>query len=726
MATQLDQTIIQQIIHGQCDNIFAYLGVHNQKNTRFVRTFLPNAKSVTIKNKQNGKALAKSVCLHDAGFFEASCSSSDMFDYYLTVEYENQTIDIEDPYCYPSTISEHDLYLFAEGTHESAYHFLGAHIIECCGEKGTRFAVWAPNARSVAVVGDFNFWHGAKHTMRKLLPSGVWEIFIPHVSEGSIYKYHIIDSHGKSLPHRADPYGFSAQKPPEQASKIVGLKEFEWTDQKWIQQGNPTARNKPVSIYEVHLGSWKRKDNTEYLSYEQLAHDLIEYVSYMGFTHIQLMPISEYPFDGSWGYQPVGLFAPTSRFGEPCDFKYFINACHNANIAVLIDWVPGHFPSDSHGLGQFDGTPLYEHADKRQGFHPDWNTYIYNYGRNEIKSFLLSNAIFWFDQFHIDGLRVDAVASMLYLDYSREEGEWLPNRFGGRENLDAIDVLRLVNSRVYKNFPNAVMIAEESTAWPGVSSPVDAGGLGFGYKWNMGWMNDSLSYIEKDAIHKKYHHHEMTFSLHYAFSENFVLPLSHDEVVHGKGSMINKMPGDHWQKHANLRAYYAFMWGHPGKKLVFMGSEFAQSKEWDHNHSLCWHETKNDNNKNMQALVIALNNLYTQHSALYELDCDGNGFEWNEADDTHNSVFAFTRRDKSGASLLFICNFTPAIRENYIIGVKEKGCYQEILNTDSAIFSGSNIGNKGAVSTQEIARYHYDHSLTLTLPPLATLVFKVQ
>lgn len=720
--------IIKEIVRGEYHDVFAVLGPHAQKNGYVIRAFFPAAKTLQVKSKLDGSVLAEAVMRNEEGFFEANCNCSDKPSYYFTVGYGDKEFDVEDMYRFGSTIPEGDLYLFGEGTYEQAYRLFGAHPIEVDGVPGCRFTVWAPNAKTVAVVGDFNFWQGRAHVMRKHIPSGIWELFIPYLGEGALYKYEIRNHSGDCLPHKADPYGFAAQKPPEQASVVSVLDRYEWNDAEWFAKANNwTQRDRPISIYEVHLGSWKRvvEEDNRYLSYKELAADLIPYVKSMGFTHIQLMPISEFPFDGSWGYQPVGLYAPTSRFGSPEDFKYFVDCCHQNDLAVLIDWVPGHFPTDSHGLGLFDGTPLYEHADSRQGFHPDWNTYIYNYGRHEVKSFLMANALFWLEQYHIDGLRVDAVASMLYLDYSRKDGEWLPNSYGGRENLEAIDFLRLVNERVYKRFPHAMMVAEESTAWPGVSSPTSCGGLGFGYKWNMGWMNDSLQYISKEPIHRQYHHHDMTFSLHYAFSENFVLPLSHDEVVHGKRSLLGRMPGDAWQQFANLRAYYAFMWTHPGKKLLFMGGEFAQGMEWNHDTSLSWHQLEIDFHSGIQTLVKSLNRLYTDVPALYKEDCMSSGFEWVEADDRHNSIFAFLRKAKDEKPVLVVANFTPVAREGYRVGVNQPGYYRELLNTDSELFGGSNLGNEGGIHTEEIAWHQRPQSVSINIPALAAVVFQL-
>jgi len=729
----ISNEIIQSIVDSNCDDIFAYLGCHKISQNSFVfRVFLPDADIVEIFSYAKKEHLLTLDCIHEAGLFSGIYESNEEYPpkYLINACYQGEWSLMEDPYRFGSTIGEQDLYLYGEGTHERAYEFMGAQLLSVDNVPGCRFTVWAPNAKRVSVVGDFNFWDGRKHVMRKHIPSGLWEIFIPHVKEGALYKYELKSSAGDLLPHKADPYGFFAQHPPEQASRVYNSRRYQWNDEQW-QHGKHkhTKNDKPIAIYEVHFGSWRRvpEENNRYFTYREMAEHLIPYVKEMGFTHLQLMPISEYPFDGSWGYQPIGLFAATSRYGTPDDFKYFVDQCHQAGIAVLIDWVPGHFPTDQHGLGQFDGTPLYEHADWRQGFHPDWNTFIYNYGRKEVSSYLMCNALYWLDIFHLDGLRVDAVASMLYLDYSRNEGEWIPNRYGGRENIEAIEFIRHVNERVYKNFPDVMMVAEESTAWPGVSMPTNLGGLGFGFKWNMGWMNDSLEYISKEPIHRQYHHHDMTFSLYYAFSENFILPLSHDEVVHGKGSILARMPGDAWQKFANLRAYYTFMWCHPGKKLLFMGSEFAQGPEWDHANSLCWHQLEVKEHRGVQQLIKDLNKLYLNTPALYEIDGEERGFEWVEADDRHNSVFAFYRKgEKSDQRLLFVCNFTPVVRENYRLGVNEPGRYREVFNSDSEAYGGSNVVNKDVLVSEPVPWHYREHSVLLNVPPLGAAILVME
>lgn len=685
---------IDLLKYADAEDIFGLLGLHEWGDGEYVlRAFLPGADRVDVIESSSDNLIAELEHFGE-GVFATLIQSGNRFSYRFRVQYGHHTVVKEDPYRFGSTVQEADLYLLGEGTHEKLYEWMGAQLFEIDGVKGVRFCVWAPNANRVSVVGDFNFWDGRQHIMRRLVPSGVWELFIPGLEAGVLYKFEIKSNSGHVLPHKADPYGFSTERLPGSASRVTDLNDYSWSDGDWMNNRKGQAdRENPMSIYEVHLGSWRRKmeESNRYLSYRELAQELIPYVKEMGFTHIQLMPISEFPFDGSWGYQPVGLYAPTSRFGEPQDFKHLIDRCHQAGIGVLIDWVPGHFPSDGHGLARFDGTPLYEHADDRQGFHPDWNTFIYNYGRKEVANFLYSNALFWFDKFHIDGLRVDAVASMLYLDYSREDGQWIPNHYGGRENLEAIDLLKRVNERVYEKFPDVTMIAEESTAWPGVSHPVYLGGLGFGYKWNMGWMNDTLRYMSIDSIHRRFHHHDLTFSFLYAFNENFILPLSHDEVVHGKRSLLDRMPGDGDQKFANLRAYFGYMWAHPGKKLLFMGGEFAQGREWNHDSSLDWHLLEIHYHKGVQRLVQDLNDLYRRLPALHTLDCEPGGFEWIEADDRHNSVFAFARKDKQSGHVLIISNMTPVSREHYRLGVLAPGFYREVLNSDAEIYGGQNL-----------------------------------
>ncbi|WP_457573763.1 1,4-alpha-glucan branching protein GlgB [Desulfolithobacter sp.] len=628
----------------------------------------------------------------------------------------------------PQWLSDFDTYLIAEGTHERAYEKMGAHLVSMHGQDGVAFAVWAPNARQVSIIGDFNGWDTTSHSMHSS-DSGIWTLFVPGISEFTIYKYRIKAADGQ-LFDKSDPYGFGMELRPRTGSLVIDLDRYTWNDSQWMEErAARQGLDQPLSIYEVHAGSWRRiPDETwglRYLTYRELADTLIPYVVEMGYTHIELMPIAEHPFDGSWGYQVLGFFAPTSRFGTPHDFMYFVDRCHQAGIGVILDWVPAHFPKDGAGLNYFDGTHLYAHADPRQGEHQDWGTMIFNYGRNEVRSFLISNALFWLDKYHIDGLRVDAVASMLYLDYSREEGQWVPNEYGGRENLAAISFLRKTNEVVHGNFPGILTIAEESTSWPMVSRPTYLGGLGFSMKWNMGWMHDTLHYMSLDPIHRKFHHNEMTFGLLYAFQENFVLPISHDEVVHGKGSLINKMPGDDWQKFANLRAYLGFMWTYPGKKLLFMGCEFGQWQEWNYDKGLEWASLEAENHKGLKRYVRDLNLVYQAEPALFENDFDWEGFSWIDASDSDNSVFSYIRYARNREDfLVVISNFTPIVRENYCIGVPKGGCYRELVNSDLDVYWGSNVQNGGELTATDDSCHGFDHRLRLTLPPLATLILK--
>jgi len=628
-----------------------------------------------------------------------------------------------------SFLTDFDLYLIGQGTHERAYEKMGAHLIEMNGEKGVHFAVWAPNARQVYLMGDFNNWHGESHPMHSS-DSGIWTLFVPGLAEYAVYKYRVVSQRGESF-DKADPYGFAMEQRPKTGSVVADLDRYQWGDSEWVNgRTRHQAFDRPISIYEVHLGSWRKVPDeqwgTRYLSYRELAAELIPYVSELGYTHIELLPITEHPLDASWGYQVLGFYAPTSRFGPPEDLMYFIDQCHQHNIGVILDWVPAHFPKDGSGLNYFDGTHLYSHADPRQGEHQDWGTLIFNYGRNEVRVFLISNAVFWLEKYHFDGLRVDAVASMLYLDYSREEGEWVPNEYGGRENLAAVSFLRKTNEVVHGLFPGVLTIAEESTAWPMVSRPTYMGGLGFSLKWNMGWMHDTLKYMSKEPIYRRYHHNDVTFSLLYAYTENFVLPLSHDEVVHGKGSLLNKMSGDEWQKFANLRAYYGFMWGHPGKKLLFMGGEFAQWQEWNFSTSLEWAALTAPTHQGVQRFVKDLNYLYQNEPALYEDDFEWTGFTWIDANDSDNSVFSFMRNAKSRPEfVVVVTNFTPVPRHNYRVGVPKSGYYREILNSDSAHYGGSNMGNDGGRTTEDIPWHGHAQSLSLTLPPLATIMLKL-
>ncbi|MBI1354565.1 MAG: 1,4-alpha-glucan branching protein GlgB [Acidobacteria bacterium] len=624
-------------------------------------------------------------------------------------------------------LTDFDLHLLGEGSHYRNYEKLGAHLTELDGQQGVRFAVWAPNARSVSVIGDFNGWNRDANPMRVRGDSGIWEAFVPGVGQGEIYKYFIRSNYNGYEVEKADPYGFAAEVRPRTASKVWDLEGYEWGDQEWMATRGPRQRrDAPLSIYEVHLGSWQRApESNGWLTYVDIAPRLAAYCQEMGFTHVELMPPTEHPFDGSWGYQTVGYFAPTSRFGTPQEFMYFVDALHRAGIGVIMDWVPAHFPHDPHGLVYFDGTHLYEHADPRQGHHPHWDTMIFNYGRREVSNFLIGNALFWLDRYHIDGFRVDAVASMLYLDYGRKSGEWVPNQYGGKENIDAINFIRRLNERIYAEYPDAVTIAEESTSWSMVSQPTYLGGMGFGFKWNMGWMNDILTYFSKDPIHRQYHQNSITFSMLYAFSENFILPFSHDEVVHGKGSMINKMPGDDWQKFANLRALYAYMFGHPGKKLMFMGCEFGQRREWTHEESLDWHLLQYAPHQGLHRLVRDLNALLRSEPALYDLDSEWQGFEWIDCNDNRSNVISFLRKGNQPEDLLlFVCNFSPAVRRDYKVGAPEAGYWIEVMNTDSQIYGGTDVGNCGSVEALVGKTHGRPATLSLTLPPLGVLILK--
>jgi 1,4-alpha-glucan branching enzyme len=713
----LDSREQEALVCGQHNNPFAVLGLHHTPDGRVVRTLQPGATSVDLIQR-NGDPIAAMRCIHDGGLFEAPMPSRKR-SYALRITWESGLAQvIEDPYRFPSTLGELDLYLLGEGSDSHVYEKLGARVLRVSGVAGTRFAVWAPNASRVSVVGDFNEWDGRRHVMRLHPGNGIWEIFIPGVASGAHYKFEITDGSGKLLPLKSDPYAAFNEPPPGNASIVFGSR-YRWKDESWMARRSATpALDVPISIYEVHPGSWRRHADGRYLSYRELADELVSYVTDMGYTHVELLPVSEHPFDGSWGYQPVGLFAPTQRFGNPDDFRYLVDACHRAGIGVIVDWVPAHFPRDEHGLRRFDGSALYEHEDPRRGEHADWGTLIFNYGRREVVNYLIGSALCWVKEFHVDAVRVDAVASMLYLDYSRSEGEWLPNEHGGNENLEAVEFLKRLNTELHAN--GATSFAEESTAWPGVSRPVDAGGLGFTYKWNMGWMNDTLSYMGEDPVHRKFHHDKMTFGLVYAFDENFVLPLSHDEVVHGKHSILGRMPGDDWQQFANLRAYYAFMYAHPGKKLSFMGNEFAQRDEWNHDQSLDWHLLDAPAHRGVQHLVRDLNRLYRSTPALFERDFEANGFAWLDWEDRENSVLSWLRFDHHGGFVICIINLTPMVRNNYRVGVPAAGQYQELVNTDDELYDGSGTGN-GVVSSERIGHKGYAESISLTLPPLATL-----
>ena len=706
---------MEAIIEGRHSDPFSVLGPHELE----VRAWLPHAKQAWLAA---GGELVEMERAHEAGFYVAELTAR--AGYRIRIElYSGETLELEDPYRFPPLLTSFELHLFGEGTNYEAYRTLGAHPVECEGVPGVRFAVWAPNAEVVSVLGDFNGWDRTRHPMR-LRDGGIWEMFVPALETGAHYKYSVLSKLGTEQ-FKCDPYGFYAEVPPKTASIVWGLANYTWGDEAWMaERAQRSILREAVSIYEVHLESWMRGPGNRPLTYRELAHHLVGYAKTMGYTHLELMPIMEHPFSGSWGYQVTGYFAPTSRFGTPDDFRFFIDACHQAGIGVILDWVPAHFPKDLHGLFRFDGTALYEHQDAREGEHRDWGTLIFNFGRNEVRGFLLSNALYWLREFHLDGLRVDAVASMLYRDYSRQPGEWIPNKYGGRENLEAIDFLHVFNELAHKE-PGAVTIAEESTSWPGVSRPVYAHGLGFTMKWNMGWMHDMLDYFEKDAVFRKFHQSSITFSMLYAFTENFVLPISHDEVVHLKRSLLSKMPGDEWQRFANVRAFLAYMYGHPGKKLLFMGCEFGQTEEWSESVSLPWHLLQYPVHSKLQTMVKELNWLYRREPAMHEVDDDYAGFEWIDFRDAEASIISFLRYSRDRQQyLVFACNFTPVPRHNYRVGVPQAGRYAEIFNTDSEMFGGSNLGNSGAVWAAETQAHGRPASLSITLPPLAVVVFK--
>lgn len=737
----LDHAAVVALCSARHGDPFAVLGMHaDASGALWVRTLQPGASRVEVLDAASGRVVGELALRSDgddarptdsaapaaataSGFFEGRLARRRRpFAYRLRVYWPDGAVELEDPYRFPPVLGEIDVWLLAEGTHLRPFERLGAHLRQIDGVDGTAFAVWAPAASRVSVVGDFNHWDGRRHPMRLRRECGVWEIFLPGVGEGARYKYEIVAGDGRLLPLKADPYGFAAELRPSTASVVAVLPPPLALSK--VPAGERLAQ--PVSIYEVHLPSWRRPENGDFPSWDELAATLIPYVAELGFTHLELLPVSEHPFDASWGYQPLGLYAPSARFGSPDGLRRFVAAAHEAGLQVIIDWVPAHFPDDAHGLVEFDGTPLYEHADPREGRHRDWGTLIYNYGRREVVNFLIGNALYWVERFGIDGLRVDAVASMLYRDYSRKPGEWVPNIHGGRENLEAMDFLRRLNEVLGSAAPNAATYAEESTAWPQVTRPPYLGGLGFHYKWNLGWMHDVLGYFAFDPVHRKFHHNRLTFGLLYAFSENFVLPLSHDEVVHGKGSLFGKMAGDRWQKFANLRALYGFMWTHPGKKLLFMGGEFAQLREWNHDAGLDWHLLDDPANAGVAQLVGDLNRLYRTRPVLHELDTDPAGFEWLAADDAEVSVLAFVRRARSGnALMLTVCNLTPLLRSHYRIGVPQAGQYRECINTDSRYYGGSDHGNPlGVVAAEAVPAHGRQWSVALTLPPLATVIFE--
>jgi 1,4-alpha-glucan branching enzyme len=719
----LHRDIARAIAEGRHDDPFGILGPHRRGDRLEVTAFDPGAERLSVL-LPDGKVVPLAPHPEVGGLFQGAVPGR---DYRLRGEGHGAVWEYADAYRHGPVLGEIDEYLLGEGTHRRLWTALGAHVRRHEGLDGTHFAVWAPGARRVSVVGQFNFWDGRRHVMRRRGATGVWEIFVPEVGEGAAYKYEIIGADGHALPLKADPVGFGSEHPPATASVVRDISGYGWKDEDWM--AGRAARNRrdaPISIYEVHLGSWRRKwdEGGRPLSYREAAEDLVGYVADMGFTHIEFLPLTEHPFDGSWGYQPVGLYAPTIRHGPPHEFRDLVDAAHRRGLGVILDWVPGHFPSDAHGLGRFDGTALYEHLDPREGFHQDWNTLIYNFGRAEVANYLISNALYWLEEFHVDGLRVDAVASMLYRDYSRSDGEWVPNIHGGRENLEAIDLLRRMNTIVYGEVPGILTAAEESTSFPGISQPVDTGGIGFGYKWNMGWMNDTLSYMSREPVHRRFHHHDMTFGMVYAFSENFILPLSHDEVVHGKGSLLGKMPGgSDEERFANLRAYYGFMWGHPGKKLLFMGQEFGQRAEWNHSADLDWPAAGQAPNAGLRRLVRDLNTLYRGTPALHAKDCEPGGFSWIEAEAQDISVFAWARFGAEGdPPAVVIANLTPLERSGWRCGLPKAGVWREALNTDAAIYGGGNRGNLGGVRSEPVAWHGQPQSAAVTLPPLGTLI----
>jgi 1,4-alpha-glucan branching enzyme len=719
----LSEGEIDAIVGASHGDPFSVLGPHPVEGGVAVRAFVPHAETIEARTPA-GKLLAVLDQRHPAGLFEGLATGrKNPPDYRLHAANAGGAWTLDDPYRFHPVLGEMDDYLLVEGAHRRLWERLGAHVVEHQGVQGVHFAVWAPRAARVSVVADFNGWDGRRAQMRKRVDSGIWEIFIPGAGEGNCYKYEIVGPDGRLQPLKADPFGFAAQLRPETASVVASIRGFAWSDGDWLARRAQTpAHSAPISIYEVHLGSWRRRDDCGFQSYDEIAETLVPYAVDMGFTHLEFLPVSEHPLDDSWGYQPIGLFAPTSRFGDPAGFARLVDRAHAAGLGVILDWPAAHFPTDAHGLYRFDGAALYEHEDPRRGFHPDWNTAIFDFGRREVANVLMANALFWLEVFHVDGLRVDAVASMLHLDYSRKAGEWLPNARGGRENLEAEAFLKSVNSVCYAQHPGVLMIAEESTTWPGVSRPVDQGGLGFGFKWNMGWMNDTLDYISRDPVHRRHHHRELTFGLLYAFTENFVLPLSHDEVVHGKGSILGRMPGDLWQTFAGARAYYGFMWGYPGKKLLFMGSEFGQWSEWDFRRALDWPLLDFPNHQGLKRAVSDLNRLYRTRPALHRRDADPSGFQWIVVDDADQSVAAWMRYGEEGdPPMAVICNFTPVPRSGYRLGLPMAGSWRELFNSDSEAYAGSGMGNLGKVEARPYGSHGFPASAEIVIPPLATV-----
>lgn len=733
MLTTLSMIELQQIVNASHGDPHMVLGMHEieleGKQCIVVRVFNPQAEKVTVIDDKYRTRRYPMEKIHTEGFYECVIPTrKKWFRYVLEFEGFGNTWECYDPYSFSPGISDMDIYLFNQGTHYNIYEKLGANPTTIDGVDGVLFGVWAPNARRVSVIGEFNNWDGRRNPMRLLENSGIWEIFIPGLKDNDRYKFEIKTSNGEVI-QKSDPYGKFAELRPSTTSLVFDINNYEWEDGNWYEiRKNQDKYNIPMNIYEVHMGSWKRDPETgRFLSYVELADTLIPYLKEMGYTHIEMLPIEEHPFDGSWGYQVTGYYAPTSRYGNPKEFMYFVDKCHQAGIGVLLDWVPAHFPKDAHGLARFDGSALYEHEDPRQGEHPEWGTLIFNFGRNEVKNFLIANALYWIERYHIDGLRVDAVASMLYLDYAKSEGQWVPNKYGGRENLDAVEFMKHMNSVISKKHPEAYMIAEESTSWAGVTKSADEDGLGFSLKWNMGWMNDFLEYVAKDPVYRKYHHNNLTFGMVYAYTEKFVLVLSHDEVVHGKHSMLDKMPGDLWQKFANLRAAYGFMFGHPGKKLLFMGGEFGQFIEWDEKRPLDWFLLEYDHHKTMLEFAKALNHLYLDNEALWIKDFDGDGFEWIDCNDNEKSIYSFIRRgSKKEDTLVFLVNFTPNTYENFRVGVPFEGQYEEILNSDDPKYGGSGVTNEGVKNSDKIEYNGRENSIGLRLAPLSVTVFKAK
>ncbi|MDQ7956032.1 MAG: 1,4-alpha-glucan branching protein GlgB [Pseudomonadota bacterium] len=722
-ALALPDADLRALTRAEHGDPFAVLGPHDTPEGLCIRAFLPGARSVGVVHAASGDPLAVLQRQGDSDLFAALVPAAPArMGYRLRVQWAHQVQLLDDPYRFPPVLGETDVWLLAEGTHLRPWERLGAHLLNWQGAKGVAFAVWAPHAQRVSVVGEFNQWDGRRHPMRLRRECGVWELFVPHLVAGDAYQFELLAADGTVL-RKADPYAFASRLRPDTACVVRPLPE---PLPMRPERAAANARHAPISIYEVHLGSWRRKNGHEWLTYPELADTLVPYVRDMGFTHLELLPVTEHPFDGSWGYQPIGLYAPTSRFGTPSEFRHFVEAAHDAGLGVILDWVPAHFPTDAHGLGRFDGTALYEYADPREGFHNDWNTLIFNWRRTEVRNYLVGNALYWLERYGIDGLRVDAVASMLYRDYSRAAGQWVPNEQGGRENLEAIDFLRRMNRVVGTERPGAMTIAEESTSFPGVTRPPEDGGLGFHYKWNMGWMNDTLAYAHTDPVYRRHHHRQITFGLMYAHTENFVLPFSHDEVVHGKGSMIGKMPGDEWQQFAGLRNLYGYQWAYPGKKLLFMGCEFAQRTEWNADRSLDWHLLEHGGaqplHEGVRRLVRDLNNVYRHYPALHAQDCEAAGFQWLVHDDADQSVFAFVRQAPDGACVVAVCNFTPVVRHGYRLGLPQAGTWREAINTDQAVYGGSGVGN-APVGTQPVPWHGQPQSAVMTVPPLATVLW---